>query len=90
MRIASIPACLLLAVCLTAPSFVASHAASDKEPANATATTTATGHVNKKVVRPLKPTWDQCYDMSVNRGFNHDSEEWHQAIVDCLDGRIPF
>ena len=38
----------------------------------------------------LKPTWDQCYDMSVNRGFNHDSEEWHQAIVDCLDGKIPY
>jgi len=28
--------------------------------------------------------------MSVNRGFNHDTEEWHQAIVDCLDGKIPY
>ncbi len=84
MRIASIPARLLLAVCLTAPSLVASHAASDKEPA------TAAARVNKKVVRPLKPTWDQCFEMTVNRGFNHDSEEWHQAIVDCLDGKIPF
>ena len=90
MRIASIPARLLLAVCLTAPTLVASHAASDKEGASATTTTTATGHVNKKVAQPAKPTWDQFYDMSVNRGFNHDSEEWHQAIVDCLDGKIPI
>ena len=87
MRIASIPARLLLAVCLTAPSLVASLAASDKEPATTTATAV---QVNKKVAQPLKPTWDQCFDMSVNRGFNHDSEEWHQAIVDCLDGKIPF
>ena len=42
------------------------------------------------MAQPLKPTWDQCFDMLVNRGFNHDSEEWHQAIVDCLDGKIPF
>lgn len=84
MRFASIPACLLLAVCLTGQSPVASLAASDKDAA------TATVHVNKKAVRSVKPTWDQCYDMSVNRGFNHDSEEWHQAIVDCLDGKIPF
>ena len=84
MRFASIPACLLLAVCLTAPSVVASLAASDKDAA------TAPVHVNKKVVQPVKPTWEQCYDMSVNRGFNHDSEEWHQAIVDCLDGKIPY
>jgi hypothetical protein len=46
--------------------------------------------LKKKVVRPLKPTWDQCFDMSVNRGFNHDSEEWHQSIMDCLDGKIPL
>jgi hypothetical protein len=88
MRIASIPARLLLAVCLTTPTLVASLAASDKE--GATSSTTATGHVNKKVAQPAKPTWDQCYDMSVNRGFNHDSEEWHQAIVDCLEGKIPY
>jgi hypothetical protein len=46
--------------------------------------------LKKKVARPLKPTWEQCFDMSVNRGFNHDSEEWHQSIVDCLDGKIPL
>ena len=28
--------------------------------------------------------------MTVNRSFNHDSEEWHQAIVDCLDDKIRF
>jgi hypothetical protein len=89
MRFALIPARLLLAVCLTGPSLVASLAAPDKEGAPATTTASVQAN-NKKVVRPVKPTWDQCYDMSVNRGFNHDSEEWHQAIVDCLDGKIPF
>jgi len=54
MRIASIPARLLLAACLTAPSLVASLAASDKEPA--TTTSTASVQVNKKVAQPLKPT----------------------------------
>jgi hypothetical protein len=88
MRIASIPARLLLAVCLTVPSLVASLAASDKE--RAATTSTASVQVNKKVAQPLKPTWDQCFEMSINRGFNHVSEEWHQAIVDCLDGKIPF
>lgn len=86
MRIASIAAGLALAVCVAASGFVsASLAASDngaKGPAPA--------QVKKKAARPLKPTWEQCFDMSVNRGFNHDSEEWHQSILDCLDGKIPL
>ena len=86
MRIASIAASLMLAAGLTASSFTTpGFAASDN-----TATTTAPAPLKKKVARPLKPTWDQCFDMSVNRGFNHDSEEWHQSIMDCLDGKIPL
>jgi hypothetical protein len=46
--------------------------------------------LKKKAALPLKPTWEQCFDMSVNRGFNHDSEQWHQSILDCLDGKIPL
>ena len=46
-------------------------------------------HVRKSVEHPSKPTWDQCFEMSITRGFNHDTEEWHQSIVDCMDGKIP-
>ena len=86
MRIASIAAGLVLAAALTAPCFTTPSLAASDTPAIAT----APAQLKKKVARPLKPTWDQCFDMSVNRGFNHDSEEWHQSIVDCLDGKIPL
>ena len=86
MRIASIAAGLVLAVCLTAPSFTTSSLAASDNPV----ATTAPAQLKKKVAHPLKPTWEQCFDMSVNRGFNHDSEEWHQSILDCLDGKIPL
>jgi hypothetical protein len=81
MRIASIAASLLLAVCVSAPSLAASD-----NPVN----TTAPAPLKKKVVHPLKPTWEQCFDMSINRGFNHDSEEWQQSIQECLSGKIPL
>ena len=86
MRIASIAASLALAAGLTAPSFTTPSLAALDNPV----TTTAPAQLKKKVARPLKPTWEQCFDMSVNRGFNHDSEEWHQSILDCLDGKIPL
>ena len=84
MRIASIAASLALAAGLIASSFTTPSLAASDNPV----TTTAPAQLKKKVARPLKPTWEQCFDMSVNRGFNHDSEEWHQSIVDCLDGKI--
>jgi hypothetical protein len=83
MRIASIAASLVLAVGLSASSLT--FAASDNP-----VTAPAPAQLKKKVGRPLKPTWDQCFDMSVNRGFNHDAEEWHQSVLDCLDGKIPL
>jgi hypothetical protein len=86
MRLVSIAVSLALAVGLTAPSFTTPSLAASDNPATAT----APAQLKKKVARPLKPTWEQCFDMSVNRGFNHDSEEWHQSIVDCLDGKIPL
>jgi hypothetical protein len=85
MRLTLIAASLLLAVGVNAVSVSTGFAASEN-----TANTTAPAQLKKKVVRPLKPTWEQCFDMSVNRGFNHDSEEWHQSILDCLDGKIPL
>ncbi|MEA2980951.1 MAG: hypothetical protein QOF09_2774 [Alphaproteobacteria bacterium] len=86
MRLASIAARVLLAGCISAASLISSSFADPDNPSN----TTAPAQLKKKVVRPLKPTWDQCFEMSVSRGFNHDSEEWHQSILDCLDGKIPL
>jgi hypothetical protein len=86
MRIAPIAAGLVLAAGLTALSFTTPSLAASENPA----TTTAPAQLKKKVARPLRPTWVQCFDMSVNRGFNHDFEEWHQSIIDCLDGKIPL
>ncbi len=28
------------------------------------------------------PTWDQCFNMSITRGFDHDQEEWQESIQD--------
>jgi hypothetical protein len=37
-----------------------------------------------------KPTWEECFGMSITRGFNHDTEEWLQSIQDCMAGKIPL
>ena len=86
MRIVSIAASFMLAVCVTSTSF----AASDNPVGN-----TAPTALKKKThalprQQPLKRTWDQCFEMSTTRGFNHDIEEWHQSIDDCMAGKIPL
>ena len=86
MRTASIAASLLLAVCISAPSLVTLSFAAADNPVNST----APAQLRKKAAHPLKPTWEQCFDMSINRGFNHDTEEWQQSIQDCLAGKIPL
>jgi hypothetical protein len=80
MRIVSIAAGLVLAVCVTVPSF----AAPDQQ------TEGAVPAKKRMVARPAKPTWEQCFDMSINRGFNHGKREWHDSIQDCMDGKIPL
>lgn len=86
MRIASIAASLLLAVCISGSSLVSPSLAATDNPVSST----APAQLKKKVAHPLKPTWEQCFDMSINRGFNHDTEEWQQSIQDCLAGKIPL
>ena len=88
MRIASVAASLLLAVCISVPALISSSvAASDQQPGGAP----VQAHPGKRAAHvPAKPTWDQCFEMSINRGFNHDAEEWHQSIIDCMDGKIPL
>ena len=86
MRIASIAASLALAICLNAPDLVPSSLAASGH----AAIIAAPAQLKKKAALPLKPTWEQCFDMSINRGFNHDSEEWQQSIQDCMAGKIPL
>ena len=80
MRIVPFAASLLLAVCFAAPC----SAAPDQQNQNAVPAKKRT------VALPAKPTWEQCFDMSITRGFNHGKREWHQSIEDCMDGKIPL
>jgi hypothetical protein len=77
---------LALAFWCAAPGLVGPVYAAPDNPVRATATVPA----RQKVLRPLKPSWERCFDMSINRGFNHDTEEWQQSIIDCMDGKIPL
>jgi hypothetical protein len=77
---------LLAAAALSAPAFSApdDNAVTKRHSAPAAA-------AKKKAVQPLKrPTWEDCYAMSRQRGFDHDTEEWLQSITDCQEGKIPL
>lgn len=80
MRTARFAAGLLLAVCFAAPSF----AAPDQQVRGAAPAKKQT------VTQPAKPTWEQCFDMSITRGFNHGRREWRESIHDCMEGKIPL
>ena len=83
MRIAAIAAGILLAVSFTTPGFAA--------PANnSTTTTTSNTTAHKKKPAVAKPSWSECFNMSIERGFNHEVDEWQQSIQDCMAGKIPL
>jgi hypothetical protein len=82
MRTAVTVACLLLSIAVAAPSLAAPDDAKSNRKANTTAT--------RKKPAAVKPTWEACFAMSVDRGFNHDIEEWYQSIEDCQQGKIPL
>ena len=88
MRTVSITASLMLAVCVTISSLVTSSFAASDNPVSSTAPTVL--KKKRTLAEPLKRTWDQCFEMSITRGFNHDNEEWHQSIDDCMAGKIPL
>jgi hypothetical protein len=80
MRTAPLAASLLLAVCLATLVF----ASPDQQNQSASP-------VRKQfVAQPAKPTWEQCFNMSITRGFNHGRKEWRESIQDCMDGKIPL
>ena len=75
----------VLAGCLTVPAFSAPDA-NPSTKAHAAATS-----LKKRAVQPLKqPSWEECYAMSRQRGFDHDIDEWFQSIADCQEGKIPL
>ena len=77
MRTARVAASLLLAVCFAVPA-VASPDQQNQSAAPARKQT---------VAQPAKPTWEQCFNMSIARGFNHGRKEWRESIHDCMDGK---
>jgi hypothetical protein len=79
MRATSMVTGLLLAVSVSSPGFAA--------PAGGSAPSAT---ASAKVRAAPKPTWEQCFGMSITRGFNHDTDEWLQSIQDCLAGKIPL
>lgn len=80
MRMLPFAASLVLAVCFATPSLCAP----DQQFQGA-------APAKKQIVaQPARPTWEQCFDMSITRGFNHGNREWHQSIEDCKDGKIPL
>jgi hypothetical protein len=81
MRATSMVIGLLLAVSVSAPGLAA--------PAGG-GTPSATASARVRAAPAPKPTWEQCFGMSITRGFNHDTDEWLQSIQDCLAGKIPL
>jgi hypothetical protein len=83
MRIAVALAGLLMTASLAVPTYAAPDNNQQQRAPRASTTTTKRPPV-------VEPTWEQCFNMSVDRGFNHDIEEWWQAIDDCQQGKIPL
>jgi len=84
MRAASLAAGIVLAVCLTVPAFSGPNNPDIKA-------RTAVSSPKKRAIQPLKqPSWEECYAMSRQRGFDHDIDEWFQSIADCQEGKIPL
>jgi hypothetical protein len=40
--------------------------------------------------RKAENTWDECFQASIERGMDHEYEEWRQFIADCMAGQIPL
>ena len=86
MRSVSLAAGIALAVCLTVPAYSGPNDNSDTK-----AHLNGAASPKRRAVQPLKqPTWEECYAMSRQRGFDHDTDEWLQSIADCQEGKIPL
>ncbi|MBX9828712.1 MAG: hypothetical protein K2Y27_27450 [Xanthobacteraceae bacterium] len=76
---------LLAAISAAVPAYSAGEDSPDTKRHSAPAA------AKKKAIQPLKhPSWDGCYAMSRQRGFDHEHDEWLQSIADRQEGKIPL
>ena len=40
--------------------------------------------------RHVQYSWDECFQASIERGMDHEYEEWRQFLTDCMAGQIPM
>jgi hypothetical protein len=81
---------LIAAACTLAASFAIASVAAPA-PQNEQNGRNGAPQVKKRQLEKKKePTWEECYAMSRQRGFDHDIEEWLQSIKDCQEGKIPL
>ncbi len=43
-----------------------------------------------KTINRTAPTWAQCYQISLDRGMDHEYWEWREFLDDCVAGKIPL
>ncbi len=43
-----------------------------------------------EVIKRNSPTWAQCYQVSLDRGMDHEYEEWREFLDDCMARKIPL
>lgn len=93
MRIVAVAAALALAASLTSAGATIVERAAVAAPAKQAASGPAKpGRANsaRKRAQIVKPTWERCFAMSIERGFDHEQDEWVQSIKDCMEGKIPL
>lgn len=56
----------------------------------AVAATTKPKKANAVADRKVEYSWDECFQASIERGMDHEYEEWRQFIADCMAGQIPM
>ncbi len=80
MRVVTIAASVLLSALLASPGLAAK--SKDKKEVRATQNASPPSMQGQ-------PTWPQCFQISLDRGFDHEYEEWRQFLDDCMAGKIP-
>ena len=56
----------------------------------ATVVTPSLAATKTKSINHAAPTWTQCFQISLDRGMDHEYEEWRGFIEDCMAGKIPL
>ena len=84
MRAFAVAASILLSASLVSPTLAAATNGKGKKEIRATTNNTV------PTMSGQPPTWPQCFQISLDRGFDHEYEEWRQFLDDCMAGKIPL